>query len=236
MRERLRSAAVRAAGVAGAVLGVAVGLVHRVRRRPLHPAGVALTGTIRPLDPREASGPAWLDGVTGPMQVRARLSRGAGLPALLPDVLGVALQLHDGDATGRQIHLLFSSTGRSPVGRFLLLPRRRASGAFLSTLMPFRSEHGPVLLAVEASSSPELPADLVEAARVLESESWRLRLLQAAPRGAWRPVADVVLGRAPHDPVDSARRSDPVLFAPPGDTTYAWTRLLRGPSYRAARE
>ncbi|MBO0984640.1 hypothetical protein IOC53_12345 [Rathayibacter sp. SD072] len=228
----MQAAAVHAAGVA---LGAAVGLVRRVRRRPLHPRGVRLTGTLRPLDPRAASGLAWLDGVTEPLQVRARLSRGAGLPALLPDVLGIALQLHDGDATGRQVHLLFSSTGRCPFGRFVLRPRRRASGAFLSTLMPFRGEHGPVLLALKASSAPELPADLVEAARVLESESWRLRLLQAGPRGAWRPVADVVLGRAPQDPVDPVLRSDPLLFAPPGDTTYAWTRVLRGPSYRAAR-
>jgi hypothetical protein len=231
----LQAAPETIARVAGTALGLAVRAVRPVRRRPLHPRGVHLGGTLRPRADRAESGLAWLDGLSEPLPVRARLSRGAGLPALLPDVLGIALQLPAGDGPGAEVHLLHSSTHRSPLGRFVLAPRRSASGAFLSTLMPFRGERGPVLLALAAAPAPALPADPTGAARVLEKESWRLRLLQARPRGAWHPVADVVLARTPHDPVDTARRSDPLLFAPPGDTTYAWTRLLRGPSYRASR-
>lgn len=221
------------ARAAGLVLGAATSAIRLLRRRPLHPHGVRLVGTLQPVAGRAPSGLAWFDGLTGPVPVEARLSRGAGLPAPLPDVVGIALQLHGSD--GQQVHLLAASTGRGALGRFLLVPRRSASGVFLSTLMPFRGGSGPVVLALETDPEPALPSDPADIARALEGWSWRLRLLHGGMRGGWHPLADVVLTHPPRGSVDTGRRSDPLLFAPPGDTIYPWARALRRPAYRAAR-
>jgi hypothetical protein len=116
------------ARIGGNVLAGLVAAVRLVRRpRPLHPHGVALTGTLTPGAGRVASGLAWLDGLDAPLDVDARFSRGGGLPPALPDVLGLALRIPGDD--GATVDVLLASTGLSPVGRFLLAPRRALSGA-----------------------------------------------------------------------------------------------------------
>ncbi|RIJ61167.1 hypothetical protein DZG02_08450, partial [Clavibacter lycopersici] len=63
----------------GNVLAGLVSAVRLVRRpRPLHPHGVALSGTMTPVAGRAPSGLAWLDGLDAPLDVHARFSRGGG--------------------------------------------------------------------------------------------------------------------------------------------------------------
>jgi len=221
----------RAAGSALAGVAAAIRLVQRPR--PLHPHGVALAGTLTPVAGRAASGLAWLDALDAPLAVDARLSRSVGLPAALPDVLGIALRIPADDGT--TVDVLLASTGLSPVGRLLLAPHRSVSGAGLSTLMPYRGSAGPVLLGVVADREPRLPGSPADLGRALAERPLRLRLLQATPRGRWHVAARIELTHDAAGPLDTAARADPVLAAPPGDTTYAWTRRLRAPGYRIAR-
>jgi len=207
------------ARVGGNVLAGLVSAVRLVRRpRPLHPHGVALSGTLTPVPGRAASGLAWLDGLDAPLDVDARFSRGGGLPSALPDVLGLALRIPDGGGT--TVDVLLSTTGIGVPGRFLLQPRRALSDARMTTLMPYRGSAGPLLLGVLVDRDPPLPAGAADLGRTLASRPLRMRLVHATPRGRWHVAARVELS---HDP------------AGPGDTTYPWTRRLRAPGYRAAR-
>ncbi|MFT2750603.1 hypothetical protein ACMT9U_13575 [Clavibacter sp. Sh2036] len=223
-----------AARIGGNVLATIVATVRLVRRpRPLHPHGVALAGTLTPVAGRAASGLAWLDALDALIDVDARVSRGGGLPAALPDVLGLALRIPDGGGT--TVDLLLATTGLSPLGRFLLAPRRALSGARLTTLMPYRGSAGPVLVGVLVDADPPLPAGAADLGRALALRPVGMRLVHATPGGAWHVAARIELGHDPSRPLDASTRADPVLAAPPGDTTYAWTRRLRAPGYRAAR-
>lgn len=206
------------ARVAGGLLAAAVAPVAVARRaRPLHPEGATLRGTLRLEDDLGGLAPA--AGYDGPVLVR--VSRAAGLPPGLPDVPGVAFRWHADGGTVRDVLLSGAGTGR--VGRFVLAPRRTPWAGAFSTLMPFRTARGPVLLgavpspgAVGDTRSPDLRVDLV--------------LLAARPGGPWRRCGRLV-ATARDEAADP--RFDPVRHAPYG--TYAWAAALRQPSYAAAR-
>ena len=68
-----------------------------------------------------------------------RLSRGAGPPAPLPDLLGLAIRLPS--AGSAPVDLLLTTTGRGPLGR-LLPALRRDTAAVHSSIMGYRSDAG----------------------------------------------------------------------------------------------
>jgi hypothetical protein len=202
--------------------------------RPIHTTGVLLTGTLR-WTPRARvrSGIAWIDDrPAGSVPVVARLSRGASLPAALPDVIGLAVRPGDGEGQG---DLLLSSTGAGAPGRFLLRPRWTPARATLSTLMPYRGTDGPVLVAARTRSPAVLPARMERIRASLERTPWVLDLGFAGLTGPWHRFGRLELVPAP-GPIDSgALRFDPVLRPPAGAGTYGWTRVLREPAYLVGR-
>jgi hypothetical protein len=189
----------------------------RPAAKPLHPRGAVLTGTLVRRGSRPSSGVPWLD-ATGEDEVLVRWSRSAGLPAPLPDVFGLAVRVPAPD--GRVGDLLFSSVGRGPLTRFLLVPRR-SPGVPLGTLLPYRTAAGPVLLRVEPADGEDLR---------------RLELSWAVGRGPWRPFAEIRLPEAPQSAGDAPLSFDAVLHTVPGLEQYDWVRRVREPSYRAARQ
>src|SRR5450830_397936 len=88
--------------------------------RPIHPAGVALTGTIERSPGTTGSGIGWIDS-PGSATVEARLSRSLGTPPRWPDILGLAIRIH---TDTRPADLLLASTGTSRASRWLLTPHR----------------------------------------------------------------------------------------------------------------
>ena len=203
--------------------------------RPIHTTGVLLTGRIRwrPHSPVQ-SGIAWIDdrGPGTPPGVTARFSRGASLPAALPDVLGLALRVTTPDGPA---DLLLSTTGFRVPGRFALAPRRAPSGAWFSSLMPYRGTRGPVQVAARSRSPRSLPARMEDLHGRLTGEPWRLELLFATPTGRWHRFADLEL-TAVEGRIDApAPRFDAVRHPLPGAGTYGWTRRLREPAYARAR-
>ena len=220
------------------ILGTALrgffSLLRRVRHpRPIHPHGLVLTGQATWIRDAAPSGIGWIDeGPDAPLEVTARLSRGVGLPDALPDVLGLAVRFHTVD--GEHADVLLATTGIGFPSRFLLVPRRSATGATFGSLLPYRSARGPVLICARSVPVRVLPAELGALRRSIEQRPWRVRLYQAAPTGRWHPFADLVLRPAAEG--DSAGlRFDPVGHPLPGSTTYPWVRRLRDPSYRAAQ-
>ncbi|GAB5078582.1 SRPBCC family protein [Arthrobacter sp. AD-310] len=191
--------------------------------RPIHPNGLGLTGELaRTGNPFEPSGLDWLD-TPGVDDVEARFSRSVGLPQALPDILGLALRVTP--EGGAPAHVLFASTGWHLPWRFLLRPRLDVDGATLTTLMPYKGRHGPVLLGLRTGSLP---------AGSLSSGEWVLELYWARPAGRWRPCGELRLHAGAH-PGDTPLRFNPLEHPPPGAGTYAWTRRLRERSYHAAQ-
>lgn len=215
----------------GSVLRVLFRGLHAVRRpRPIHTRGVMLTGHVewvRPATADRPSGIAWVDAPPPARRspVVARLSRSIGLPAPLPDIIGLAVRVEtdDGDAD-----IEFASTGTSVPLRFALLPHRRPSRARFGILLPYRGTHGPVLLRAR-TLGPPLPSGGAELDRALEANPWRLGLFHATPLGPWHPFAVLTLRRA-SDQTDT-RRFDAGRRLVPGARAYAWVRAVRQPSY-----
>lgn len=239
--------------VAAETAGRALGGLFRIMKiarpvRPIHPNGVALHGELlRTGSPAEPSGIEWLDSV-GTDAVQARVSRSAGLPEKLPDVLGLALRLTPSQQSAGNGHvgqdsstsgcadILFSSTGWRVPGRFLLMLKRNAAAAALTTIMPYQGQRGPVLLGLRTISLP--PASLAGgtlSAGPLVDADWVLELHWAKPAGTWRPCGELRL-RATQDLPDTPLRFNPLENQPPGARTYPWARRLRERSYRIAQQ
>lgn len=214
---------------------VFAGILAVRRPRPIHVRGLVLTGEITWRAHPTHSGIAWVDDRPAePVPVVARMSRSIGLPAWLPDVIGLALRVEVAtgrDGERRPADLELASTGSGVPSRFMLLPHRRPSRARLTTLLPYRSERGPVLIGARTISPQDLPADRRSIARILSLEPWRLRLYHARPTGRWHAFADVEL-RPADDQVDERLRFDRVRHPLPGAGTYDWVRGAHQPSYR----
>jgi hypothetical protein len=188
----------------------------RPAAKPLHPSGELYAGRLvrhgsGSAGGDERTGVAWID-EPGEDETVVRLSRAVGLPDALPDVHGLALRvaMPDGPAD-----VLFATTGSSRVARFLLTASRDPDARPMTTLLPYRTATGPLLLRVD------------HAGEATYSLSW------ARPWSTWRRFATLHLDeRWDGDPRLSF---DPVLHQPPGLDQYRAVLALREPAYRRAR-
>jgi hypothetical protein len=209
---------------AGRAVAVPLAALARVRRaKPMHPRGVVFDARLdrHGLD----TGIPWLD-ETVRDDVLVRLSRGAGLPPRLPDLLGLAVRL-PGE---RPVDLLLSSTGRGRWTRRVPVPRRDAATTY-GSIMAYRSPAGPVWLSAVPEGG-DLPSDGDRLAAVGAGRA--ITLEAAVGRGPWRRFATLVL-RSPVPPVDPPLHFDAVLHAPPGLAADGPMARFRRPAYAAAR-
>ncbi|MET3904341.1 hypothetical protein [Paenarthrobacter sp. 4246] len=221
-----------------AIAGFAFAAVFRAIKaarphRPIHPQGIRLVGTLE-RDPgaRQLSGIPWLD-TAGTSEVEARLSRSIGLPDGFPDIIGLAVRFTEQDTLA---DMLLATTGPTGIGRFILRLRRDAAAAVFSSMMPYRSETGPVLIAARTIDGPaKLPMEPDAFRSLLGNETWTLELHHASPLGPWTRFGTLTLTLADSLGEDTAERFDPVLNPLPTAGTYGWTRRLREPSYVVAR-
>jgi len=135
-----------------------------------------------------------------------RLSRGAGLPAPLPDVDGLALRLPGLGVGGVPLDLLVNSAWR-----FAFAPSVLA-GTW-SSILPYRTAAGRLVLLGAR------PAD------------GGFDLLLAAPLGAWQPWARLTLG----EPVDGERLRFAPTVGADDLVPVALFRSLRAWSYDASQ-
>jgi hypothetical protein len=152
----------------------------------------------------------WLDD-PGEDEAVVRFSRSIGLPDAWPDIHGLALRLGPDDAAG---DLLFASTGRGRAGRFLLTAGRRPPDRPMTTLLPYRTGRGPVLLGA------------------FPLRTGTYELCWARGTGAWHDFGALELaGRARPREISF----DPVQHRVDGLEHYPAVTLLREPAYRSAR-
>jgi hypothetical protein len=204
-----------ASSAGGQVLRGATRIITaRPAAKPLHPRGSVVRGTLHRFGAEDRTGAAWLD-QAGDDQVLVRQSRAVGLPSPVPDIFGLALRVPT--EGGRHGDLLFATTGLGPLTRYTLTATRSPHGRPLTTLLPYRTPAGAVLLS--AVFHDETTVAL----------AWALR------SGAWHPFAELLLHQDPIDEADLPLSFEPVRNVPPGMDTFDWVRRLREPAYTTAR-
>lgn len=168
---------------AGAHAGTAaVRLASRLRgERAIHGRGQALTATVDV--PGGAGTGAPLLDEPGTYEAVVRLSRSAGLPLPLPDVLGLAVRVLDAHGPGRHQDLLLDSAGPEPLRRRWPWPGRDFARVTYSSLLPYDVGGDRVVLGARAVADGPV-RDLTALPQPLS-----FQLLVAPPHGPWRPVA-----------------------------------------------
>jgi hypothetical protein len=205
-----------AAGAAGHALAWGLGAVARLRRgKPLHPRGEISRAVLEVTDPVPGAG-AFL-GSRGSHAGLGRQATAMGLPAPLPDIDGLALRLV---IDGRDADLLLASTGTGRWTRHLLAPHRSRAPVPLTTLFPFETNAGRVVLG------------LFPAIGGAGSTAYDVRASLAS--GRWRPLGHLTLEPMPAEDQPDLR-FDPVRNTPPGLATHPAIVRLRDPAYVAAR-
>jgi hypothetical protein len=209
---------------AGRLVAGPVAALTRVRSsKPMHPRGTLFTAVLHRTG--LARGIPWLDG-TGRDDVLVRISRGAGLPPALPDLLGLALRV-PGECP---VDLLLSSTGRGRWSRRVPVLRRDAATTY-GSIMAYRTPGGPVWLSADPTGGP-LPT---AGDRLAAAAPGRVVTLSAAVgRGPWQPFGSLTLGE-PSTPPDPELPFDAVQHAPPGLVADGPLARFRRPAYAAAR-
>ncbi|MCW2848169.1 MAG: putative phosphodiesterase [Marmoricola sp.] len=179
--------------------------------KPLHPDGSVFVGHLDRRGSTIPSGVAWLD-ERGRDEVVVRLSRAIGLAVRLPDIHGLAVRV---PVSGEHGDLLFASTGWGRVGRFVLTLGRGPGSRPLTTLLPYVTSSGALVLGARASGS----------------ESYEL--FWATYDGPWQSFATLeITHQVTADPEISF---DPVVNQIPGLAQYPTVVRLRERAYRLAR-
>ena len=160
-------------------------------------------------------------------RVLIRLSRGAGLPDVLPDALGLAVRVLDAHGPDQHQDLILTTGARRPVLRHALLVRRDLLGSTYTSLLPYDLGGTPWVLGA-------LPAEQHSASSLsqLRPEDVRFRLAVASTRGPWRELGVLQATRV----LPNGRR---VRFSPfvtgGGIRPAGWLQELRRTSYDASR-
>jgi hypothetical protein len=228
-------------GPLGALAGAAFGGIAaaRGRRRALHPQGIGFRATLRVTEPHPAYGGAPLLARAGDRPALVRFSRAIGLPAALPDLLGIGIRVLDAHGPDRHQDLLLTTSGRPPL-HTLLLP---APGGFFSrpfsSILPYRlSGHLRVLACVPfepvGRGRRERRDDLAELAEAADARPVRYRLCAAPLAAGWRPLAELVLGeRLPAEETETLRLNP--WNCGEGIVPRGPFMGLRDPAYRASQ-
>ena len=218
------------AGAGGAAV-VGARIAYARHHRVLHPRGRSFTGELEvwglPGGPVGADLLDW----PGRYRVTVRVSKGVPTPAGWPDLLGLAVRVHE-PGRARPFDLLMSTSGRGPLLRHLPLPRRRFATLY-SSLLPLHADAGRLYLAAlpDPRSAPlGGTLDTVTAAAV--GAGARFVLAVASPGGEWRPFARLLFGRPLPGPVDARLAFDPTRHQAPGLRPVGAVQALRGLTYR----
>ncbi|MEV6638915.1 hypothetical protein [Amycolatopsis sp. NPDC051371] len=197
------------------------GLAALRRARAFHPVGLVLRGELRPL----ADDLPW---PSGPVEVVARLSKGAGTPGRLPDALGLAVRIPGAGRGGGPWDLTLTTAGSGHVGRMLPRPAASWTGGAYSSLVPYRRADRLVWLAAWATT-PRLDASL-EA--VVAAGGLGFVLRTGRQDGRWCDSAELTLTRIGGD----APAFDPMLNRPEGlEVAPGWLANLRERAYAGSR-
>jgi hypothetical protein len=198
--------------------------------KPMHPRGAVFDAVLERQGSDRPWGVPFLD-ATARDDVVVRLSRGAGLPEPLPDLLGLAVRLDHG--SGPPVDLLLSTTGRGALTRVVPLLRRDTASVYCS-IMAYNSAAGPIRLAA-LPTGDGVPSDPEPLAMAVRRHPVVFVLAAARGLGPWVPFGRLTIGAAV-GPLDPELRFDAVRHAPPDLVADGPLARFRAPAYAAAQE
>jgi hypothetical protein len=102
--------------------------------RAVHPRGVVMHGTWRPVGGSILSGSPLL---AGPKPALLRLSHSIGLPPSIPEIVGFAIKVLDAYGPGQDQDLVLISSCRNYIGRRLILPGHELTTGVMSSVLPY---------------------------------------------------------------------------------------------------
>jgi hypothetical protein len=160
------------------------------RKRVFHPRGDTYEGTAT-FRPSTLGEP-----FDGSHRALVRLSRGAGLPRVLPDLFGLAVKIPD---IGQD--LLFATSGRGTVTRHTLLPARGFFRLPYSSVLPYELDGRLVVLGAIADPAlrSEAAAHTDELAPYVASGRLRFDLTLAGVGAREPEVVGVLVVDRVHD-------------------------------------
>lgn len=193
--------------------------------RAFHPVGRVGHGRLVLDDDGSALGRAL---GAGEHESTVRLSRGVGLPARSPDMLGIAVRITALD--GEPFDILLTTTGRSTWARWMVLPARRWTSRPYSTVLPYDTGERTTLVVLAPTSdwlSDAAPATLSE---VGPDRPLTFDVLESAED--WRTVGRLVIDRIGDD---ESIPFDPMLHARPDLRPVRRFSAIRESAYRGSR-
>jgi hypothetical protein len=162
------------------------------------------------------TGVLWLD-EAGTNHVAVCFSRFLGLPA--PTQTSWVWHCGSPRNLSSSVRCLLATTGTGHIGRYMLLPARRHGLRAYTSLFPFRTLAGPLLLAaIPTAGSPR-----------------QYELAYARPTGPWLSFGTLEVTQTTYRGHDLDLSFDPVLNVVPGLETYHWAAQLRRFPYAASR-
>jgi len=170
-------------GFSAATAATFYGLSRARGKRFFHPDGRAYAATYELTDPPAG----WtVGGSQRKGTATVRLSRGASLTRLLPDVLGLAIRLHEINGSGGDQDFLLVTSGSAPALRHLLLPATNYSGELYSSILPYDCGAGTLMLGARSSNGNRPDPD--------GASGMAFDLLVSELTGPWRRIGRVTLG------------------------------------------
>jgi hypothetical protein len=204
--------------------------------RAFHPRGTLLAARIE-LNGDSPTVTALGGPATRPGLVR--VSKGAGTPGALPDLLGIAVRLTD--LPGGPVDLLFSTVGRHRATGALLAPATGWCARPYSTLLPYRADGVRVTLGLR----PQEPArargaDPRTARDAVREAPLTFTIAEKRAGTAWAPVGRLVLnapllGGAADGGCDDPVDFDPVVHAHPRLRAVRALAAVRAAAYTGSR-
>jgi hypothetical protein len=212
------------------------------RRRSLHPAGVGFKGQLLVSNDAPDRPEVALLRPGATYGALLRFSRGAGLPELLPDALGVAIKLPDAHGPGADQDLLLTRSTSRPLLRRLLFPARSFVRGAFSTALPYDLDgKRVVVLLVPAPTGKRRPPGGVAAGggalaelRAAAAAGLGFELRTAGTLGPSQRLATLTVDEALPAEQTEALRFNPWTTGP-GIRPSGWLNLLRDAAYRASQ-
>jgi hypothetical protein len=213
------------------VTAVFRGLARLRRARAFHPRGLMLAGELT--TDKESRLPL----NAGVRPVIARISKGAGTPGGVPDIVGLAVRIPTENGLSQSWDLALSSSGSGALSRMVPIPARRWGSARYGSIVPYRYGGRQMwLLTVPEDNEPSEPVSLERLERWVNDRSLRFIVYTELWGDGWREAARLML----HTVLASAEADrvafDPMTNQPPElRMSPRWLSRMRERAYQGSR-
>lgn len=196
--------------------------------RAFHPRGMLLNGELTTLSDGALPLPS------GTRPVIARLSKGAGTPGGMPDILGLAVRIPDPDGPTHAWDLALSSAGSGKLGRMLPRSARTWSRARYSSLAPYQVGNQLLWLIATADDPQPDDASLSAVTRIVDRGPLEFTIRSVTADGRQQASARLLLHTVRSDAEHPS--FDPMTNCPPGVRLYPqWLSRIREHAYQGSR-